>query len=682
MTQKSRTDLHSEINANLADNSSGAITAADVRGALNDLSDSCFNLISDTPAGANYWSGSGDDIYNNNPGGTGIGQIAPQAQLHVSPTIALPTGVSAYIVNIGAATGYAFGSGDKNYTLYGENSSLSVFSPGVGTTFTEPPSSDYEPIAASASFNFAGTGYIADDSYYDYQIYALYGGNAYVSVGSVDSVGPFTDPNDGSSFSIGVSWSPPLGATPDSYMVVMGGSNANTGLMAFPGSSTSFTDDNTSWGTDSFPPILYNVALNWTSPPALIDNFILNNGTTGTWNSPGNTTAQIDDSTWSNTPITVTPTGNLKTAIFEGSDITINSVEYEYPATPAAGFLYSDGATPANLQYRGIQLADVSGATDNEILYGFSGGNIYQSSALAFDGQNFTLGAGFAIGSAAYANAGTLNNFNVSSVANIRFSNNVIITGFYGGVNGKLLIVNTGATLTLNNQDSGSAAANRIITGTGGAITLTAGQSLTMQYDGNASRWRVLTRNIDLAHEVTGLLANANLANSTVSGIALGSNLAALTGANGTLTFSGAYTGGTAATVGLNLANANTWSALQTFGAGVALSGQNIVTDTTTGTKIGTAASQKIGFFNATPVAQPANTAAINDVLANTGLRASGGVANFTAQVKAAAATTAAASLNIPAGTAPASPNDGDMWYDGTNLKFRLGGTTKTVTLT
>jgi hypothetical protein len=35
---------------------------------------------------------------------------------------------------------------------------------------------------------------------------------------------------------------------------------------------------------------------------------------------------------------------------------------------------------------------------------------------------------------------------------------------------------------------------------------------------------------------------------------------------------------------------------------------RDIVTDTTTGTKIGTATTQKIGFFNATPVVQPSST--------------------------------------------------------------------------
>ena len=61
-------------------------------------------------------------------------------------------------------------------------------------------------------------------------------------------------------------------------------------------------------------------------------------------------------------------------------------------------------------------------------------------------------------------------------------------------------------------------------------------------------------------------VSNAMLANSTISGISLGSNLADLTATNGTLTFSGTYNGSTARTIGLNLGNANTWTALQTFG--------------------------------------------------------------------------------------------------------------------
>jgi hypothetical protein len=51
---------------------------------------------------------------------------------------------------------------------------------------------------------------------------------------------------------------------------------------------------------------------------------------------------------------------------------------------------------------------------------------------------------------------------------------------------------------------------------------------------------------------------------------------------------------------------------------------RDIVTDTTTGTKIGTSTTQKIGFFGATPVDQPALTADLLDSLQEVGLVASG----------------------------------------------------------
>lgn len=60
----------------------------------------------------------------------------------------------------------------------------------------------------------------------------------------------------------------------------------------------------------------------------------------------------------------------------------------------------------------------------------------------------------------------------------------------------------------------------------------------------------------------------------------------------------------------------------------------NLSFGTTTGSKIGTATSQKISFWNATPIVQPVNTVAIDDVLIKTGLRASGGAANFTLKIK------------------------------------------------
>jgi hypothetical protein len=57
------------------------------------------------------------------------------------------------------------------------------------------------------------------------------------------------------------------------------------------------------------------------------------------------------------------------------------------------------------------------------------------------------------------------------------------------------------------------------------------------------------------------------------------------------------------------------------------------------------------------------------------------GVSTPTAVLHVAASTTSRASLRIDSGTAPTSPNDGDIWFDGTDIKIRVGGVTKTFTL-
>ena len=46
------------------------------------------------------------------------------------------------------------------------------------------------------------------------------------------------------------------------------------------------------------------------------------------------------------------------------------------------------------------------------------------------------------------------------------------------------------------------------------------------------------------------------------------------------------------------------------------------------------------------------------------------------------ASAAAAAGINLPHGTAPTSPVNGDMWTTTSGLFVRINGTTKTVTLT
>lgn len=49
--------------------------------------------------------------------------------------------------------------------------------------------------------------------------------------------------------------------------------------------------------------------------------------------------------------------------------------------------------------------------------------------------------------------------------------------------------------------------------------------------------------------------------------------------------------------------------------------------------------------------------------------------------LRIAAGTTTRSQINLAPSTAPTSPNDGDIWYDGTNLYFRSGSVTKTFVL-
>lgn len=52
-----------------------------------------------------------------------------------------------------------------------------------------------------------------------------------------------------------------------------------------------------------------------------------------------------------------------------------------------------------------------------------------------------------------------------------------------------------------------------------------------------------------------------------------------------------------------------------------------------------------------------------------------------TAVLDIAASTTVRSSFRIRSGVAPSSPNDGDIWYTGTDIFIRVGGTTKTFTI-
>lgn len=57
------------------------------------------------------------------------------------------------------------------------------------------------------------------------------------------------------------------------------------------------------------------------------------------------------------------------------------------------------------------------------------------------------------------------------------------------------------------------------------------------------------------------------------------------------------------------------------------------------------------------------------------------GTCRVQSKLSLSAGTTSNAQINLASSTAPTSPNNGDIWFDGTDLKMRIGGVTKTFTL-
>lgn len=91
-----------------------------------------------------------------------------------------------------------------------------------------------------------------------------------------------------------------------------------------------------------------------------------------------------------------------------------------------------------------------------------------------------------------------------------------------------------------------------------------------------------------------------------------------------------------------------------------------IVSDTTTGIKIGTATTQKLGFFNATPVTQQSSTTDIRTALINLGFIASGGASplDLNGGNISTTGTVSAGTLEVTSGTNFIFDNDELISYD------------------
>lgn len=159
-------------------------------------------------------------------------------------------------------------------------------------------------------------------------------------------------------------------------------------------------------------------------------------------------------------------------------------------------------------------IVEHSALTAGKVIYTNGSGLPAVNANFSFDNTNTRLAIGgttanvgldlykdFATRLTTITDVGTQNDVSTADTSFLRAApaSALVITGFANGQNGKLLhVVNASSqTVTLNHQDSGSAAGNRIVTSSGANISIPAGAGIDLVYDSTDSRWRQLGATAD-----------------------------------------------------------------------------------------------------------------------------------------------------------------------------------------
>jgi hypothetical protein len=177
----------------------------------------------------------------------------------------------------------------------------------------------------------------------------------------------------------------------------------------------------------------------------------------------------------------------------------------------------------------------------------------------------------------------------------------------------------TGSARALELQTDGT---TRLTIGTTGVITSSSILTLSQEFEVYSSNSDALTRNVTTRRSLLGFntyALNRNFQIMWTTGDGVSSDGANPGLADCRILRSSAGRVDIQANSGFRVRNyadtadADITAAALTLSGNLTISTKNIVTDTTTGTKIGTATTQKIGFFNATPVVQPTAVADATD---------------------------------------------------------------------
>ncbi len=143
---------------------------------------------------------------------------------------------------------------------------------------------------------------------------------------------------------------------------------------------------------------------------------------------------------------------------------------------------------------------DGSGTVGTVVNTGYVGSAIYDKvDALFYGSAALYLGGALGLGTYTTTSVGTQNNWDIDTafgktVGILRCNNAtaLTITGIKAPSDGRLLLIESvgAGTVTLNHQDAGSTAANRLIASTATAFTVAT--SALLAYDGTTASWRVL----------------------------------------------------------------------------------------------------------------------------------------------------------------------------------------------
>lgn len=285
--------------------------------------------------------------------------------------------------------------------------------------------------------------------------------------------------------------------------------------------------------------------------------------------------------------LTTSITGLLKgngtaiSAASNGSDFTLNTAktcnagDFVSAVTAAGVFTCT---TPSGTSYTGtwpiiitgsvISFGGLSTSTNavvSNIPY-FSGVNTFANVATTtVTAANGLTGSITTLNSGGASNSLGLAAIAANSVLANKTSGSAVPTALATSSLGIALSDTTG-TLAVNRGGTGATTLTGVLKGNGtSAFTAASNGTDFTLITGITCTNQVLTAFTAAGVGTCATVSNAMLANSTISGIALGGTLGALTATNSTLTFSGSYTGASAQTVGLNLANPNTWTGQQIF---------------------------------------------------------------------------------------------------------------------